>query len=228
MITVGAVDIGGDTPTGDDSNAPWSAYGYTVDGFAKPEVGAPGRYLNEWVPANTSLAAERPSAVIREGMELSGTSFAAPVVSGMAANLLGVHPDWTPDQVKGAIMRAATAIKKAAPLSVGVGEVDIQDGARRQDATAESERRAEPVPRARPRRRAYPRLRLGELAEGGEGQRVVEQRVLGQRVVEHGFVEHGVLEQRLVEHRFVPERVLEHRVLAEGACCRQCRERNGR
>src|SRR5580765_610678 len=127
VITVGAVDIGGDTPTGDDTNAPWSAYGYTVDGFAKPQVGAPGRYLNEWVPANTSLAAERPSAVIREGMELSGTSFAAPVVSGISADLLGVHPDWTPDQVKGAIMRAATAIKKADPLSVGVGEVDIHD-----------------------------------------------------------------------------------------------------
>ena len=75
-------------------------------------------------------------------MELSGTSFAAPVVSGMAADLLGVHPDWTPDQVKGAIMRSATAIKKAAPLSVGVGEVDIHEGARRQDAAAESERRA--------------------------------------------------------------------------------------
>ena len=60
-------------------------------------------------------------------MELSGTSFAAPVVSGIAADLLGVHPDWTPDQVKGALMRSATAIRKAAPLSVGVGEVDIKE-----------------------------------------------------------------------------------------------------
>ena len=65
-------------------------------------------------------------SVFREGMELSGTSFAAPVVSGIAADLLGVHPDWTPDQVKGALMRAATALKKAAPLSVGVGEVNIR------------------------------------------------------------------------------------------------------
>jgi serine protease AprX len=126
VITVGAVDVGGDSGTGNDTNAPWSAYGYTVDGFAKPDIGAPGRYMNEWVPAGTSLAAERPNAVIKDGMELSGTSFAAPVVSGIAANVLGVHPEWTPDQVKGALMRSATVIKKAAPLSLGVGEVDIQ------------------------------------------------------------------------------------------------------
>jgi hypothetical protein len=59
-------------------------------------------------------------------MELSGTSFAAPVVSGIAADLLGLHPDWTPDQVKGALMRGASELKKAAPMSAGVGEVNIK------------------------------------------------------------------------------------------------------
>ena len=125
VITVGAVDVNGSPSTTDDFNAPWSAYGYTVDGFAKPELGAPGRYVIEWVPSGTSLAAERPNAVVKTGMQLSGTSFAAPVVSGIAADLIGIHPDWTPDQVKGALMRAAT-VTKAAPLSAGVGEVNIQ------------------------------------------------------------------------------------------------------
>ena len=110
VITVGALDDKGSPTPADDVNAPWSSYGYTVDGFAKPDVAAPGRYVIEWVPANTSLAAERPYAVVKEGMELSGTSFAAPVVSGVAADLLGMHPDWTPDQVKGAIMRSATPL----------------------------------------------------------------------------------------------------------------------
>ena len=59
-------------------------------------------------------------------MELSGTSFAAPVVSGWPPTCSASIPTG-PDQVKGAIMRAATAIKKAVPLSVGVGEVDIHD-----------------------------------------------------------------------------------------------------
>jgi serine protease AprX len=125
VITVGALDVHGDTNPSNDFNAPWSAYGYTVDGFAKPDLGAPGRYVDEWVPSGASLASDRPEAVIKGGMELSGTSFAAPVVSGIAADLIGSHPTWTPDQVKGALMRAAS-LTKAAPLSAGVGEVNVQ------------------------------------------------------------------------------------------------------
>jgi serine protease AprX len=126
VITVGALDPHGSPSPNDDFNAPWSSYGYTVDGFAKPELSAPGRYIIEWVPPATSLAAERPYAVVKDGMQLSGTSFAAPVISGIAADVLGLHPDWTPDQVKGALMRAATDLPKAAPMSAGVGEVNIQ------------------------------------------------------------------------------------------------------
>jgi len=126
VLTVGALDDKGSPSPGDDFNAPWSSYGYTVDGFAKPEVSAPGRYIIEWVPSNTSLAAERPYAVVKDGMQLSGTSFAAPVVSGIAADLLGLHPAWTPDLVKGELMQSATPLDKAAPFADGVGEVDIQ------------------------------------------------------------------------------------------------------
>ena len=104
MITVGAVDVEAAIANPDDDfNAPWSAYGYTLDGFAKPELGAPGRYIIEWVPSAHEPRGRAPDAVVSGGMELSGTSFAAPVVSGIAADLLGLHPDWTPDQVKGAL-----------------------------------------------------------------------------------------------------------------------------
>ena len=45
---------------------------------------------------------EHPERVTAPGyMWMSGTSFAAPVVSGMAASLLAKNPSWTPDQVKG-------------------------------------------------------------------------------------------------------------------------------
>jgi serine protease AprX len=124
VITVGADDIGGSVAAKDDFVAPWSAYGYTLDGFAKPELGAPGRYMVGAVPPNSALALERPDRIVEPGyMQMSGTSFAAPVVSGAAAYLLTVHPDWTPDQVKGALMMTARATPLAAPLSNGAGEV---------------------------------------------------------------------------------------------------------
>jgi serine protease AprX len=125
VITVGAADIHGTLPRGDDTAAPWSAYGYTPDGFAKPDLGAPGRSMIAAVPTAATLASTRPDRVVAPGyMELSGTSFAAPVVAGIAADLLAIHPDWTPGQVKGALMLSAYPTSQAAPGSLGVGEVN--------------------------------------------------------------------------------------------------------
>ena len=125
VITVGANDIDGSVSTNDDLTAPWSAYGYTLDGFAKPELVAPGRYMVGPVPATSTLVLERPSNVVAPGyMQLSGTSFAAPVIAGAAAYLLAVHPNWTPDQVKGALMVSAKPTPGSAPLAAGVGEVN--------------------------------------------------------------------------------------------------------
>jgi serine protease AprX len=124
VITVGAVDVGTSLLRSDDSVAPWSAYGYTEDGFAKPEVGAPGRYMVGPVSANATLALQRPDHIVAPGyMQLSGTSFAAPVVAGSAAQILARHPGWTPDQVKGALMLTAKPVPLAAPNASGVGEI---------------------------------------------------------------------------------------------------------
>jgi serine protease AprX len=125
VMTVGAVDLGSSIYRSDDTAAPWSAWGYTEDGFSKPEIGAAGRYMVGPVPTGSTLVAERPDHVVAPGyMELSGTSFAAPVIAGTAAQILARHPSWTPDQVKGALMLTAKALPSAVKGSLGVGGVD--------------------------------------------------------------------------------------------------------
>src|SRR5438128_7208798 len=77
------------------------------------------------VPVTSTLYAERPDHIVEPGyMELSGTSFAAPIVSGVSALILGKHPEYTPDQVKGALMLGVKTMPLATPLSEGVGEVN--------------------------------------------------------------------------------------------------------
>jgi serine protease AprX len=125
VLTVGATDTVGSFTTRDDVAAPWSAWGYTRDGFAKPELSAPGRYIAAAVSANSKLARDQPERIVEPGyMQLSGTSLAAPVVAGSAANLLAAHPGWTPDQVKGALMLSAEPLPRAPFRSVGVGGVN--------------------------------------------------------------------------------------------------------
>jgi len=125
VITVGASDTGKSVSTNDDIAAPWSAYGYTLDGFAKPDLAAPGRYMVGPVPVTSTLYTERADHIVEPGyLELSGTSFAAPIVSGVSALILGKHPEYTPDQVKGALMLGTKPMPTATDLSEGVGEVN--------------------------------------------------------------------------------------------------------
>jgi serine protease AprX len=123
VISVGALGTQGTVSPSDDTAAPWSVYGHTLDGFAKPELSAPGRWMAAAVPMSATLPTTAPDRVLAPGyMWMSGTSLAAPIVAGAAAQVLARHPDWTPDQVKGALM--ATANVTAAGAAGGVGEVD--------------------------------------------------------------------------------------------------------
>ena len=124
VITVGALDQNGDSATVNDTIAPWSAYGITADGFHKPDLSAPGRWLIMPVPVNSTLAQTMPERVMAPGyMWMSGTSFAAPMVAGAAAQLLARHPGWSPDQVKGALMLSARQLNDP-NFAGGVGELD--------------------------------------------------------------------------------------------------------
>jgi serine protease AprX len=126
VLTVGAFDIGGTARIGDDAVASWSAYGYTNEGFLKPEVVAAGRYLVGPVPAGATLRTDRPANVLSATtMQLSGTSFAAPIVAGAAAQLLARNPGWTPDQVKGALMKTARRVPGSPMMAQGRGQVNV-------------------------------------------------------------------------------------------------------
>ena len=125
VITVGAVDIGGTHGLGNDTQASWSAYGRTPDGFWKPEICAAGRYMIGPIPDQSTLALAKAENKKAPGyIELSGTSFAAPVVSGVAAQLLARNPHFTPDQVKGAMMASTRPVPQAGANACGVGQVN--------------------------------------------------------------------------------------------------------
>jgi serine protease AprX len=126
VITVGATDVVETAATDDDTNAPWSSYGPTSDGYPKPELGAPGRYMGGPIARTATLDEAFPHRVVGGGyMWMSGTSFAAPVVAGAAAQILAMNPNFKPDQVKGALMATARDLPLAAAGSVGVGQIDV-------------------------------------------------------------------------------------------------------
>jgi serine protease AprX len=130
VITVGAIDLEGSVRPQRHDVPNWSAYGYTYDGFKKPEVSAAGRYMIGPVPAGATLKLDKPDNVINPTtMRLSGTSFASPIVAGAAAQVLARRPNLTPDQVKGALMLTARHVGDADPGQAGVGEINAERAA---------------------------------------------------------------------------------------------------
>jgi serine protease AprX len=125
VITVGATDQHMTSDPSDDDVPYWSAYGTTMDGFSKPDVSAPGRYMIAPVPMGSTIATTVPDRIVAPGyMWMSGTSFATPVVSAEAAQILARHPSLTPDEVKGMIMLSSNYLPNTSGFAGGVGEVD--------------------------------------------------------------------------------------------------------
>ena len=127
VITVGAADDKGTAWIADDSVGTFSAYGTTEDGFTKPDIVAPGRnIISTLASTNADLYLKHPSHRVNFSyFRMSGTSMAAPVVSGAAALLLQDEPYLTPDQVKFRLM--ATANRNWAgydPATSGAGYLD--------------------------------------------------------------------------------------------------------
>jgi serine protease AprX len=128
VITVGAVDDKGTATLKDDNLASFSAYGNIENGSVKPDLVSPGKNITaRLVNQNMGLAAAHPSNKVgTQYFRMSGTSMAAPMVSGAVALLLQDEPGLNPDQVKYRLM--ATANKTWAgynATTAGAGYLDI-------------------------------------------------------------------------------------------------------
>jgi serine protease AprX len=120
VISVGGADETGDYGKGE--KASWSSGGTTQDGFAKPDVMAPGAHIVSVLAPGSAFAQLCPACVIAgQYFKAGGTSMAAPVVSGAVALMLQARPRLTPDQVKTLLERTDRPIKGSA-----AGEIDIE------------------------------------------------------------------------------------------------------
>ena len=109
LITVGAFNEKGSANIHDDSITKYTAFGNTQEGYFKPEIYAPGMDIISTLASDSPWAGEHPDHLVvpNEYMRLSGSSMAAPMVSGAAALLLQAEPDLTPDQVKYRLIQSA-------------------------------------------------------------------------------------------------------------------------
>ena len=98
----------------------FSSWGTPPDLSFKPDITAPGGAIWSTVPLSMGGYAN-----------YSGTSMAAPHVAACAALLLEAHPDWTPEQIKIALMNTADLLIEPStglpysPHLMGAGRVNV-------------------------------------------------------------------------------------------------------
>ena len=130
VLTVGASNHGGTSDRADDTMAGFSSRGPTaVDHSAKPDVVAPGVGIESLSDPASAFYTSK-SAYLLNGtqptsylpyLSLSGSSMAAPVVSGTVALMLQANPNLTPNQVKAILQYTAQNYPNFDPLSQGAG-----------------------------------------------------------------------------------------------------------
>ncbi len=163
VITVGGYEDGGD-PSRAALALYCSSYGFTADGLVKPEIIALARGVaapilpgtEAWhraealsqradVAAEEALRAEK--IVATHYQHVDGTSFAAPIVASVVAQMLEANPALTPVAVKHLLVTTARRIGEASALRQGFGVLDARravEAARGERHTAEGAHFAPP------------------------------------------------------------------------------------
>ncbi len=114
-FTIGASDKS-------DRIASFSSRGPTPILQVKPDVTAPGVSICAAQWANAWASRE---CIDNEHTSISGTSMAAPHVSGAAALVMQAHPTWTVEEVAAALKETAIDIGEPI-LTQGTGRIDVQ------------------------------------------------------------------------------------------------------
>jgi subtilisin family serine protease len=130
VITVGASSHNGTVDRSDDTVAAFSSRGPSaIDFQAKPDLVAPGVGIESIAEAGSTLWNTKPlmrlwgrvPTATEPYLSLSGTSMAAPVVSGTIALMLQADPDLTPNLVKAILQYTAEAHANYNDLTQGAG-----------------------------------------------------------------------------------------------------------
>ena len=130
VLTVGASSHNGTVNRNDDSMAAFSSRGPSfIDYAAKPDLVAPGVGIESLADATSTLFATHPTARLwgtldtatQPYLSLSGTSMAAPVVTGTVALMMQANPALTPNLVKAILQYTAEHKSRYDDLTQGAG-----------------------------------------------------------------------------------------------------------
>lgn len=100
-------------------------------GISKPDITAPGvQILAGNTPLPATVVGGLPGQLFQA---IQGTSMSSPHIAGSGALLTALHPDWTPGQIKSALMLTAITdgvtkedgVTPADPFDFGSGRVDL-------------------------------------------------------------------------------------------------------